>query len=129
MNVQTEGSGKCYTLHVHRRLVVVALFMLHEVEKSYVNARMPEKVNFPSRHWHSGIIVSGTSGYGLVRHFPAMVKYLNRMLDWMLSSKTRQPTTRHFEVTVYELSPLPLAYTVRSRLLLLKSGGFRKIKL
>ncbi len=41
VHVQTAGSGKCYTLHVHRQLLMV-LFLLCDIEKSNVNAGMPE---------------------------------------------------------------------------------------
>jgi hypothetical protein len=40
--LQTEGGGNGYTLHVHRRLLLV-LLVLYDVEKSYVNAGMLEK--------------------------------------------------------------------------------------
>ncbi len=33
---------KGYTLHIHRQVLMV-LFLLYDIEKSYVNARMPEK--------------------------------------------------------------------------------------
>ncbi len=42
MHVQTAGSEKWYTLHVHRQLLMV-LFLLYDIEKSYINAGMPEK--------------------------------------------------------------------------------------
>jgi hypothetical protein len=32
LQVQTEGSGKCYTLQAQRWLVVVVLFLLYDVE-------------------------------------------------------------------------------------------------
>ncbi len=40
--VQIEGSGKWYTMPVHRRLLMV-LFLLYDIDKSFVNAGMPEK--------------------------------------------------------------------------------------
>ncbi len=42
VHIQTAGSGKWYTLHAHRQLLRV-LFLLYDIEKSYVNAGMPEK--------------------------------------------------------------------------------------
>jgi hypothetical protein len=33
---------KGYTLHVHRQLLMT-LFLLYDIEKSYINAGMPEK--------------------------------------------------------------------------------------
>jgi hypothetical protein len=38
----TAGCGNGYTQHVHRQLLMV-LFLLDDIEKSYVNAGMPEK--------------------------------------------------------------------------------------
>ncbi len=64
MHVQTTDSGKKYTLHVHRQLLMV-LFLLKDVEKSYVNAEMPEKVSsvsaFPP-------VVSSVSPASAFRH-------------------------------------------------------------
>jgi hypothetical protein len=37
VHFQTAGSGKWYTLHVHRQLLMV-LFLLYDIENSYVNA-------------------------------------------------------------------------------------------
>jgi hypothetical protein len=42
LNIQTKGSGKCYNLYIHRQLLLV-FFLSYDVEKSHVNARMPEK--------------------------------------------------------------------------------------
>ncbi len=42
VHIQTEDSGKWYTLHAQRQLLRV-LFLLYDIEKSYVNAGMPEK--------------------------------------------------------------------------------------
>jgi hypothetical protein len=39
---ETAGSGRWYTLHVHRQMLMV-LFLLYYIEKSYVNAGIPEK--------------------------------------------------------------------------------------
>ncbi len=76
-----------YTLHVHRQLLMV-LFLLYDIEKSYVNAGMSEcwrKVSPASaflpvvsclspasvfRHR----VQSGTAGHGLFRHCPVLVK-------------------------------------------------------
>ncbi len=79
--LETEGSGNCYTLYVHRRLLLV-LLELHDVEKSYVNAGMPEKVN-PALFTGSQLFSpapafrhqgqSGTAGHGLFRRCPAML--------------------------------------------------------
>ncbi len=41
VHVQTACSGEWYTLHVHRQLLMV-LFLPYDIEKSYVNAGMPE---------------------------------------------------------------------------------------
>jgi hypothetical protein len=85
--LQTEGSGKWYTLYVHKRLLLM-LLVLYDMKKSYVNAGMPEcrrkvspesvflpAVNFfspASAFRHQG--QSCTTGHGLVRHCPAMWK-------------------------------------------------------
>ncbi len=56
IHIQTAGSGKLYTLHIHRKLLMV-LFLLqyvYDIEKSYVNAREPEKS-------YSGIGISSGS--------------------------------------------------------------------
>jgi hypothetical protein len=42
LHVHTAGCGNGYTLHVHRQLMMV-LFLKYFIEKSYVNAGMPEK--------------------------------------------------------------------------------------
>ncbi len=42
VHIQTEDSKKCYTLHAHRQLLRV-LYLLFDIEKSYVNAGRPEK--------------------------------------------------------------------------------------
>jgi hypothetical protein len=39
--VHTAVGGKKYTLHVHRQPLMV-LFLLYDIERSYVNAGMPE---------------------------------------------------------------------------------------
>ncbi len=92
---QTAGNGNWYTLHFHRQLLMV-IFLLYDIKKSYVNARMPEKKVV--RHWHffrysaplvwhwqSGIRVqSGTAGHGLVQHWPAM--YLSPQFQFSLSA-------------------------------------------
>jgi uncharacterized membrane protein YphA (DoxX/SURF4 family) len=41
LHIQTEGSGKCYNLYIHRRLLLV-FFLSYDVEKSHVIAGMPE---------------------------------------------------------------------------------------
>jgi hypothetical protein len=41
LHVHTAVGGKEYTLHVRLQLVLV-LFLLYDIEKSYVNAAMPE---------------------------------------------------------------------------------------
>jgi hypothetical protein len=41
-HVHTAVGQKEYTLHVHRQLLMV-LFLLDDIEKSYVNTGMPEK--------------------------------------------------------------------------------------
>jgi hypothetical protein len=41
LHVHTAGGRKGHTLHVHRQLLMV-LFLLNDIEKSYVNAGMSE---------------------------------------------------------------------------------------
>jgi hypothetical protein len=41
LHVHTAGCGNGYTLHVHRQVLKV-LFLLYDIEKSNVNAGMPE---------------------------------------------------------------------------------------
>jgi hypothetical protein len=48
VHIQTAGSGKGYTLHVHIQ-VLMMLFLLYDDEKSFVNAGMPENL---VRHLH-----------------------------------------------------------------------------
>jgi hypothetical protein len=42
LHVLTAVGGKNYTLHVHRQLLMV-LFLLYDIRKSYINAGMPEQ--------------------------------------------------------------------------------------
>ncbi len=83
--LQTEGSGKWYILHVHRRLLLVlsAVWCWKIIrkcrkagEKLVRHRHFLPAVNFfspASAFQHQG--QSGTAGHRLVRHCPAMVQY------------------------------------------------------
>jgi hypothetical protein len=47
LHIHTVGGGKGYTLHIHRQLLMV-LFLLYDIEKSYVNAGCWRKVSLAS---------------------------------------------------------------------------------